>query len=81
MERVEFMETYRAIAYEFGGYSLFKNVEGVGGDEKGKEYRDVHHVVLILAVDTPTTQAWPASIRDGLRNASNRRKCSSKFPK
>ncbi len=50
VERSKFDRTDQEIAYAFGGYSLFKNVEGLWIDERGTVHKDLHHVVFILAL-------------------------------
>jgi len=58
IEVTKLAQTYREVAARFGGYSLFKHVEGVWIDQEGAVYRDIHHVLFVLAADTAANRRW-----------------------
>lgn len=66
VEATKFAQTYREVAARFGGYSLFRRVEGVWIDPAGMVYRDIHHVLFVLAADTRATRRWAQAYKQVL---------------
>jgi len=58
VEPGKFSQTYEEVMAQFGAYSLIKNVEGVWVDQKGTRFKDWHHLLIVVAENTPQTRRW-----------------------